>query len=129
MYNNLAELYIKIAKNNNNVVPDIGKDYLDKAEVLGSSYKQNISLGYTFYFKAEMELMEEQLFRALDTVYLAFEYFKNAEATVMACDCLVKINVLMDEYNHGNLDSLRENLKKNWRIHPIVSKYKKNEGG
>lgn len=43
---------------------------------------------------------------------LAFGYFKDAEATVMACECLMKINDLMDKYKNSNLQSLKENLKK-----------------
>lgn len=109
VFNNLAELYIKLS--NEGEVFEVVKEYLDKAEILGTRYNKTISLGYTFSFKAEIELMEEQLFSALETLYLAFEYFKEAEATVKACDTLLRINQLLDTYKHSNLNSLRENMK------------------
>lgn len=111
VYNNLAEFYIKMAEEEGSDVPDIAKQYLDDAEILGTKYKNNLALGYIFYTKAMLEVSDEQLFRALDTLYMSFEFFKEAEATVKACDTLLKINELMNEYKLNSLKSLRSNLK------------------
>lgn len=109
LYNNLAELYL--TSNNDNSFLEIIIKYLEKAEVLGTKYNKTLSLGQTFNLKAEVELREDQFFTALDTLYLSFEYFKKSEATVSACECLLKINELMDKYRHNSLKSLRNNLK------------------
>lgn len=106
VYNNLAELHIK------SDILETAKEYLEKAEILGSKYSKNISLGHTFKYKAEVELLEDQLFTALDTLYLAFEHFKNAEATTLACDCLMEINKLMNDYKNNSLKALTNSLKK-----------------
>lgn len=74
-------------------------------------YNKTLSLGQTFNLKAEVELREDQFFTAIDTLYLSFEYFKKSEATVLACECLLKINELMDKYRHNNLKSIRNYLK------------------
>lgn len=111
VYNNLAELYLKISEKDGSDNSEVIKKYLDQAEVLGTKYKNNLALGYIFYTKAMIELREEQRFKALDTLYLSFEFFKDAEATVKACDTLVKIHELMDEYKHQSLQSFQNNLK------------------
>lgn len=122
VYNNLAELYIKIAEEDHSAVSEVAKEYLEKAEILGTRYNKTISLGYTFYFRAGAELMEEQFFSALETLYLALEHFKEAEATVMACECLVKINELMDEHKHNGLKALKENIKNKLKDTPYYEK-------
>lgn len=109
LYNNIAELYLKSTDGNS--FSEIASEYLEKAEVLGSKYNKTLSLGQTFYLKAEVEIREDQFFTALDTLYLAFEYFKQAEESVLACECLLKINELMDEYKQNNLISLKNKIK------------------
>ncbi|MCK4259625.1 MAG: hypothetical protein KAX49_11645 [Halanaerobiales bacterium] len=121
VYNNLAKLYIKISEDDS--VSEVAIEYLKEAEALGTIYNKTISLGYTFYFKAEIELIEDQtIFNALDALYISFEYFKKAEATVQACDTLLKINELMDEYKHNSLKSFRENLKNKLKNTPYYEK-------
>lgn len=95
IYNNLAELYLK---SNESDVSIRAEEYLKKAEIIGTKYNNIISLGYTFYFKAELDLREDQLFRALDTLSLSFEYFKEAGAHALVSESVLKINKLMDEY-------------------------------
>lgn len=110
LYNHLAGLYLKSTDDSG--FSEIAKDYLEKAETLGTKYNQTLSLGQTFNLKAEIELREDQFFTALDTLYLSFEYFKKSEATESACKCLLKINELMDKYKHNSLESLKKNLQK-----------------
>lgn len=123
IYNNLAELYLK--KTNDGIVPEIAKEYLNKAEILATQYNNEIALGYIFYSKAMIEVNEDQLFTALDTLYLSFEYFKATEMTIKACDTLMKINELMDEYKYNSLKSVRENLKNKIKDIPYYEKVDK----
>lgn len=118
VYNNLAELYLKIAEEDENDISEVAKEYLEKAEVLGTKQKNNLVLGYIFYTKAMIQLREGQLFKALDTLYLSFEFFKDAEAPVKACDTILKINEIMKEYEHNSLKTLRENMKSKFKDTP-----------
>lgn len=95
LYTNLAEMFLKIEEES---ISKKAKEYLHLAEVLGTKYKKNIALGYTFYTKAMFELREDQFFRALDTLSLSVEYFKEAEAYMLISDSVSKIIELMDEY-------------------------------
>lgn len=109
VYNNLVELSLKSM--NTEGFSENARKFLEKAEVLGAKYHKPLSLGQTFYLRAEIELREDQFFTALDTLYLSFEHFKQAEATVLACSCLLKINQLIDGYEQNNLEALKK-LKK-----------------
>lgn len=122
VYNNLAELHLKVVEKDSGCECEIAKEYLKKAEVLGTRYDNNLVLGYIFFTKAMIELHEGQLFTALDTLYLSFEYFKTAEAPLIACDVLLKINDIMNEYKHNNLKSLKENLKSKLKNTPYHGK-------
>lgn len=73
-YNNIAELYINLTDDNS--LSKITRDYLEKAEGLGRKYDETLSLGQTFYLKAEIELREDQFFTALDTLYLSYSKAK-----------------------------------------------------
>ncbi|MCK4261198.1 MAG: hypothetical protein KAX49_19645 [Halanaerobiales bacterium] len=121
VYNNLAELYLKTS-NEDDGVPEVVNEYLKKAEILATTYNNKLALGYIFYTTAMIELREDQ-FKAFEALYLSFENFKKAEATVQACDCLMKINELMDEYKHNSLKSLRENLKNKLKDTPYYDKF------
>lgn len=108
LYNTLVELYLK-STDDSSFSLDISK-CLKEAEILGKKFNKTLSLGQTFYLRGEIELREDQFFTALDTLYLSFEYFKQAEATVLACECLLKINELIDGYKQKNLESLKNNM-------------------
>lgn len=109
VYNNLVELSLKSMANEG--FSETARKYLEKAEVLGVKYHKTLSLGQTFFLRAEIELREDQFFTALDTLYLSFEHFKQAEASVLACSCLLKINELIAGYEQNNLEALKK-LKK-----------------
>ncbi len=119
VYSNLAEFYLK---SDTDGISIIAKEYLEKAEILATTYNNDLALGYIFYTEAMIELREDQLFTALDTLYLSFEFFKKAEAHIKACDTLLKINELMDEYKHSSLKSFRENLKNKLKDTPYYEK-------
>lgn len=108
LYVNLAELYLQSDESG---IAGCVYDYLEKAELIASQQKNYLALGYIFYTKAMTELREDQLFSALDTLYLSFEYFKNAEAHSQACESLLKINEIMDDYKNNRLKALKANLK------------------
>lgn len=125
LYFNLSEIYLKIAENDNSNVADVAKEYLEKAEILATAHNNDLALGYIFYTEAMIELRADQLFTALDILYLSFEFFKKAEAHVKACDTLLKINKLMDEYKHNSLKSYRHNLKNKLKNTPYYNQFYK----
>lgn len=107
IYNNLAEIYLK--SDEDGVAEEVHK-YSQMAEVVASKYKNNLEMAKAFYTKGMAEMREDQLFTALDTLYLAFEHFKAAEAFPYAFDCLVKINEIVNEYKVERLKSLKESV-------------------
>lgn len=119
VYCNLAEFYLKSDPDG---VSIIAKEYIEKAEILATTYNNELVLGHIFYTEAMIELRADQLFTTLDILYVSFEYFKKAEATVKACDTLMKINELMDEYKHSNFKSFRDNLKGKLKNTPYYEK-------
>ena len=107
LYNNLAEIYLKYGKGSLELV----KEFSDKAEIIANKYNNQLELGKAFYTKAMAEIEDEDLFTALDTLYLSFEYFKEAEAYPYAFDSLVKINELMNNYKIDYLKSIKGSLQ------------------
>lgn len=112
IYNNLAEMYLKIEGID---YSETIHHYTEQAEILGSKYRDDTAMARSFYLKALCETKEQELFRALDTFYLAFEYYKKAEAYPLAFDCWVKINELMSEYKVERLLTLRESFKNDFK--------------
>ncbi len=119
IYNNLAEIYLE---SDTEGVSDRVKEYNRLAEVIGNKYGDNFSIAKTFFTDAMAELRGDQLFKALDSFYLALEYFKKAEKYSYAFECLVKINDIIDEYKLNNLSSLKINLKKEFKDTPFYQK-------
>ena len=119
VYCNLAEFYLKSDPDG---ISEIAQEYLEKGERLATTYNNDLVLGYIYYTEAMIELRDNQLFTALDILYLSFDYFKKADATVKACDTLMKINEVMDEYKHNNLKSFRDNLKNKLKDTPYYEK-------
>ncbi len=111
MLNNLAVIYISFEEDG---ISEKALEYLNRAEVIGQKYTNNLEVAKTFYNKAEIELREDQLFTALDTLYLAFEHFKQAEALTYAIDVLGKIMEVTNEHNLECFKSLEKTLKKDF---------------
>ncbi len=108
IYNNLAETYLKYEDGDHSALID---EYTQKSEIIGTKYNDNVNVGRTFYVKAMAELKDEQLFKALDTFYMAFEHFRRAEAYPLAFECLAKINNVMNEYKIDCLRALNRSVK------------------
>lgn len=109
IYNNLAAMYLEVG-DPVGVCPEVQK-YTDQVEIIGERTHNYIEVGKGFYTKAMAELREEQLFSALDTLYLSFEFFKKANALSWAFDCLMKINEIVAEYKLDRFKSLKETVK------------------
>ncbi len=90
-------------------------EYLHEAEIIGEKYTNELEVGKAFYNKAMIELREDQLFTALDTFYLSFEYFKQAEALTLAFDVLGKIMEVTNEHKLECFKSLQKTLKKDFK--------------
>ncbi len=113
IYNNLASICLKF--NRDVDVLDEVRGYTRKAEIIATKYNDNLELGWAFYNQAMAELRADQVFTALDTLYLAFESLKKAEAMNLAFDCLIKINEIVNEYKIDRLKSLKDTLKEDFR--------------
>ena len=108
LYNNLAEVHLKISENGLTLTSI--KDYLDKAEVIASKYNNKMEMAFSFYTRAMLELKEERLLTALDALYLAFDYFTEVEAYSYSLKCLFKINELVNEYKVECMKTMQEKL-------------------
>ncbi|MCK4257858.1 MAG: hypothetical protein KAX49_02710 [Halanaerobiales bacterium] len=109
LYNNLAEIHLKLDKGG---AVEVVKEYTEKAEIIATEYDDKLEIGKAFYVKAMAELEDDELFTSLDTLYLSFEYFKEAGAYSYAFDCLVKINELMSNYKVEYLKTMKESMHK-----------------
>lgn len=124
VYTNLAEIYLEMG--DNSYVDNIN-EYTVKAEIIGSKYKEDIIVARAFFIRAMSELKEDQLFTALDTLYLSLEYYRQAEAYSLAFDCLVKIYKIMDDYKIDRLEHLNISLNEMFKSSPLFNKLEKEE--
>ena len=123
-YNNLAEIYLN--KEKNCVLSEV-QEYTEKAELNATKYNNTLELGNAFYIQAKAELREDQLFTALDTLYLAFNHFKEAEAIAYAFDCMMLIDEIVNKYKTQCRSSLQEKIKKGLKDSPYGKKTKEEE--
>ncbi len=119
LYTNFAEIYLMFE--NEDVFPII-KEYTHKAEVLANKYEDSLGMARAFYIQAMSELKADQFFEALDTLYLAFEHFKDVETYPLAFDSLIKINELMNNYKVDRLKALKEAVKIDFKGTPFWGK-------
>lgn len=110
LYNNKAEILIKYDEEASDVFTEI-KDYLDKSEVISTKFNDKIEMGFSLYIRAMLELREDQLFKALDTLYLAFDHYNEAEAYTYSLECLLKINELVSNYKADCMKTIQEKLQ------------------
>lgn len=119
IYFNIAQIYLKLGRGSVELV----KEYSDKAEVIAHKYDDKFEIGKAFYTKAIAEFEDEEFFTALDTLYLSFDFFKEAEAYSFAFDCLIKIIEVMSyckiEYVKSIKGTLQEKLKGTRYSHDI----------
>lgn len=119
VYENLAEIYLQF--DGIDMYEEI-KTYTQQAEVIANKYQDKIAIGRAFYIQAMSELKDNRFFEALDTLYIAFDYFNKAEAYPFAFDCLVKINELLSEYKVDRLKALKDSLKNKFKDTPFYEK-------
>ncbi|MCK4257815.1 MAG: hypothetical protein KAX49_02490 [Halanaerobiales bacterium] len=119
IYNNLAALHLDADKEG---IPILVKEYTEKAEVIGNQYGNKLEMAKSFYNSAMVELREEAFLRAIDGLYLAFDYFKDAEAYPYAFDTLIKINEIVSDYKIGCLKSMKDSLKTKLKGTPYYEK-------
>ena len=112
VYTNMADIYLKFE--GIDVAGKI-KECTEKAEIIAHQYNNNYLIGRAFYLQALSELKEDMLFRCLDTLYVAFEHFKKAEAYPFAFDCLIKMNEIISDYKLDQLKSLKDSLNKEFK--------------
>lgn len=85
-------------------------EYTVKAEIIGSKYKEDIIVARAYYIRAMSELKKDQLFLAIDTLYLSLEHYRQAEAFSLAFDCLKKINEIMKKMGESIQNTEEINL-------------------
>lgn len=121
LYNNLAEIHLKSREKSGFEISSI-KDYLDKSEVLASKHDDKIEMAFSFYTRAKLELLDEQMFRALDTLYLAFDHFTEAEAYSYSLECLLKINEIVSNHKAKCMQIMQEKLHNKIKSNPYYEK-------
>lgn len=118
IYANLAEIALEYGDGQVSYAEQI-KHYTAQTELIGTKYKDDIIVARGFYIRAMSELKENQLFTALDILYLALEYYRKAEAFSLAFDCLVRIYKIMDEYKIERLEYLNRSLNDMFKNSPL----------
>ncbi len=103
-YRNIASTLIEFEKDG---ISEKTKNYLREIEIIGTKYQNYCSIGRGLYLQALVELGEDQVFTALDTLNLAFEYFMKAERYSIAVECLEKSNEILNNYTSKELKSLK----------------------
>ena len=121
LYNNLAEIHLKFSEKSGFEISSI-KDYLDKSEILASKYDDKIEMAFSFYTRAKLELLDEQMYRALDTLYLAFDHFTEAEAYSYSLECLLKINEIVSNHKAKCMQIMQEKLHNKAKSNPYYEK-------
>lgn len=121
LYNNLAEVLIKYDEGSDTESSSI-IEYLDKSEMIASKFDDKIELAFSLYARAKLEVQEEQIFSALDTLYLAFNYFTEAEAYSYSLECLFKINELVNDYKAECMRTMQKKLHNKVKSNPYYEK-------
>lgn len=111
IYNNLAAMYLELDRKDGGCSVKTS-EYMDKAEVLGEKYENNIEIGMSQYNQALARLQEGETISAIDMLSSACEYFKKAQALTQLCDCQIKINELLSQYKEEQLKALRDTVKR-----------------
>lgn len=123
IYNNLAEIYLK---SDENEVSELVKEYSKKAELIGAKYGDKLAQAKAFYTNAMIAFRENQFFTALDTFYLSFEHFKDAEAYTYSLECVQEINKILKKI--GKLATNANNLalpENNYHKETYITKFLK----
>ena len=68
-------------------------------------------MGFSLYIRAMLELREGQLFKALDSLYLAFDHYNEVEAYTYSLECLLKINELVSDYKADCMKTMQDKLQ------------------
>ncbi|MCK4261378.1 MAG: hypothetical protein KAX49_20580 [Halanaerobiales bacterium] len=116
IYNNLAELYLI----DNQLV--LVNDYLYKAEIIANKYSNFFEIGQALFITSNIEINNEEWSKAVDTLYVAFENFKLAQAFPYAFNCFTKILEISQSFNISCINSLRESIKCQFKNTPFYEK-------
>ncbi len=127
LYNNLAEVYLKYSEEKD-FHSSLILEYLDKSEIIAAKFDDNIELAFSLYARAKLEIQEEQIFSALDTLYLAFDHFIDSEAYSYSLEVLLKINQLVSESKAKCIKTMQEKLHNKVRNNLYYEKNEKVRG-
>ncbi len=119
LYNNLAEVYLEF-REKCGVEITLIREYLDKSEVIASKYDDKIEMAFSFFTKVKLELLDEQTFTALDTLYLAFDHF--TEAYSYSLEVLLKINEVVSNHKAECMRIMQEKLNSKVKSNPYYKK-------
>lgn len=99
-------------------------DYENAIKVLeqASKYDDIIEMAFSFYTRAKLELLDEQIFTALDILYLAFDHFTDAEAYSYSLECLLKINEIVSNHKAECMRTMQEKLHNKVKSNPYYEK-------
>ncbi len=108
LYNNLSDVLLKADPDG---LPVDVEKYTNLAETIGLEHKDYTEVGRAFYLKAQFELRDDQLGTALDSLYMAFEYFKTAQALKFAIETLEKIQNLLQQLTSNEFITIGGKIK------------------
>lgn len=116
VYNNLAELCVM-----SSYLPK-AKEYLRDVEILGEKYHNNLEIAKGFYTNSKVELVNEEYLRAVDSLYLALDFFIDAEALPYAFKCFHKIIEVSKQFDNVCINSLQKGIKGFFKNTPFFEK-------
>ncbi len=105
VYNNLAELYVMIE------CLSKAEEYLREVELLGEKYHNNLEIAKGFYTTSKIYLLNEEYLRAVDSLYMALDFFIDAEALPYAFKCFCKILEVSKQFDNMCVNSLQKGIK------------------
>ncbi len=121
LYNNLAEVYLEYREQCGIEITSIS-DYLDKSETIASKYDDKLAMAVSFFIKGKLELMDDQMFTALDTLFLAFTHFTEEEAYSYSLEVLLKINEVVSNHKAECMRIMQKKLNNKARSNPYYEK-------
>ena len=115
-YNNLAELYL--------IIDDLAQaeDYLHDVELLAEKHKNHLEIAKGFYTTAKIEIKNQEYLKAIDSLYMALDFFIDAEALTYAFNCFNKIIAVSKQFDNVCVNSIKKGVKGYFKDTPFYEK-------
>jgi tetratricopeptide (TPR) repeat protein len=107
---NLAEIYLKSGKVSEKAILNRFYECCRVAETIGSKYGDYLSIANAKAALARIDLQEGRVISCIDSLYIALENYKKADAYAYAFECLQEINRIISDYKEERLYKLSKSL-------------------